>query len=140
MQPVLGNVARASDVVVATMNPRDDPDLVSEYDVRSVPKLLYFEDGELVDVEVLVLQFGVFLCCGVTRFLHEQVDVYPFPGKPFRNVVDMLLHTPIPVERVDGTRDYRHIHGREFGIQLLKYAGIPGRGDDVRYRRGIRRR
>ena len=49
MEPVLGNVARASDVAVATMNPRDDPVLVEEYDVRSVPKLLYFEDGALVE-------------------------------------------------------------------------------------------
>ena len=49
MQPVLGNVARASDVAVATMNPRDDAVLVDRYDVRSVPKLLYFEDGELAD-------------------------------------------------------------------------------------------
>lgn len=49
MQPVLGNVARASGVAVATMNPRDDPVLVDEYDVQSVPKLLYFEDGELRD-------------------------------------------------------------------------------------------
>jgi thioredoxin-like negative regulator of GroEL len=49
MQPVLGGVARSSAVAVATMNPRDDPVLLDEYDVRSVPKLLYFEDGELVD-------------------------------------------------------------------------------------------
>lgn len=49
MQPILGGVARSSSVVVATMNPRDDPVLLDEYDVRSVPKLLYFEDGELRD-------------------------------------------------------------------------------------------
>ena len=48
MQPVLGGVARSSDVAVATMNPRDDPVLLDEYDVRSVPKLLSFEAGELV--------------------------------------------------------------------------------------------
>ncbi|WP_123532960.1 thioredoxin family protein [Halosimplex salinum] len=49
MEPVLSGVARTTDVVVATMNPRDDPQLVDEYDVRSVPKLLLFVDGELVD-------------------------------------------------------------------------------------------
>lgn len=49
MVPVLGAIARTTDVTVATMNPRDDPPLVEEYDVRSVPKLLLFEDGELVD-------------------------------------------------------------------------------------------
>ncbi|MFB6150196.1 MAG: thioredoxin family protein [Haloarculaceae archaeon] len=49
MEPVLSGVARTTDVVVATANPRDDPVLVEEYDVRSVPKLLLFEDGDLVD-------------------------------------------------------------------------------------------
>jgi thioredoxin-like negative regulator of GroEL len=49
MEPVLGTVARETDAVVATMNPRDDPPLVEAYDVRSVPMLLLFEDGTLVD-------------------------------------------------------------------------------------------
>jgi len=48
MEPVLGGVARTTDVTVATMNPRDDPALIEEYDVRSVPKLLLFVGGELV--------------------------------------------------------------------------------------------
>ena len=48
MGPVLGGVARKSDVAVATVNPRDDPQLIDEYDVRSVPKLLLFIDGTLV--------------------------------------------------------------------------------------------
>jgi len=47
MEPVLDGVARTTDAVVATMNPRDDPALVAEYDVRSVPKLLLFVDGDL---------------------------------------------------------------------------------------------
>jgi thioredoxin 1 len=47
MEPVLGGVARTTDVVVAAMNPRDDPELIDEYDVRSVPKLLLFVDGDL---------------------------------------------------------------------------------------------
>ena len=51
MQPVLGGVARNADVAVATMNPRDDHVLLDEYDVRSVPKLLSFEDGDLVDTK-----------------------------------------------------------------------------------------
>jgi thiol-disulfide isomerase/thioredoxin len=50
MEPVLSGVARSADVAVVTMNPRNDPPLVEEYDVRSVPKLLYFEDGDLVDI------------------------------------------------------------------------------------------
>lgn len=53
MEPVLDGVARAldaefEDAAVATVNPRDDPVLVDRYDVRSVPALLLFRDGELV--------------------------------------------------------------------------------------------
>ncbi|WP_436927374.1 thioredoxin family protein [Halosimplex amylolyticum] len=48
MEPVLSGAAQTTDAVVATMNPRDDPVLVDEYDVRSVPKLMLFVDGELV--------------------------------------------------------------------------------------------
>ncbi|QLH82896.1 thioredoxin family protein [Halosimplex pelagicum] len=47
MEPVLSGVARSTEAVVATMNPRDDPELIDEYDVRSVPKLLLFVDGDL---------------------------------------------------------------------------------------------
>lgn len=46
MEPVLGTVARASDVAVALVNPRDDPSLVERFEVRSVPLLVYFESGE----------------------------------------------------------------------------------------------
>lgn len=49
IEPVLGNVARASDATVALFNPRVDLDSVAEFDVRSVPTLLLFEDGDLVD-------------------------------------------------------------------------------------------
>jgi len=48
MVPVLGNVARATDVAVATLNPRDDPPLVERLQVTSVPLLVYYEDGEAV--------------------------------------------------------------------------------------------
>ena len=48
IEPVVGNVARATDAAVGTCNPRDDLALVETYDVRSVPTLLLFEDGELV--------------------------------------------------------------------------------------------
>jgi thiol-disulfide isomerase/thioredoxin len=49
VEPVVGNVARATEAVVATCNPRTDLDLVDEYDVRSVPTLVLFADGEEVD-------------------------------------------------------------------------------------------
>ncbi|MFT4923211.1 MAG: thioredoxin 1 [Haloarculaceae archaeon] len=49
MEPVLDGVARTSDATVVTVNPRDDPELIETYDVQSVPKLLLFVDGELVE-------------------------------------------------------------------------------------------
>ncbi|MFB6068970.1 MAG: thioredoxin family protein [Halobacterium sp.] len=48
LDPVLGNVARATDAVVVTVNPRDDPQLVEAYTVRSVPTLILFDHGERV--------------------------------------------------------------------------------------------
>lgn len=48
MEPVLGNVARATNATVGLLNPRDDPRLIERFDVRSVPLLLLFRDGELV--------------------------------------------------------------------------------------------
>jgi thioredoxin-like negative regulator of GroEL len=49
MEPILTNVARATDAVVATVNPRDDPPLVDRFNVQSVPKFVLFVDGEIVD-------------------------------------------------------------------------------------------
>ena len=48
MEPVLGNVARATTAAVGLVNPRDDPPLVERFDVRSVPLLVLFVDGEPV--------------------------------------------------------------------------------------------
>ena len=48
VEPVVGTVARATDAVVATCNPRTDLALVDEYDVRSVPTLVLFAGGEEV--------------------------------------------------------------------------------------------
>lgn len=48
IEPVVGNVARATDATVAMLNPQTDLDLVDEYDIKSVPTLLLFEEGEVV--------------------------------------------------------------------------------------------
>ena len=48
IEPIVGNVARATTATVAMLNPQTDLDLVDEYDIRSVPTLLLFEDGEVV--------------------------------------------------------------------------------------------
>ncbi|GAD52313.1 thioredoxin [Halarchaeum acidiphilum MH1-52-1] len=49
IEPIVGAVAKASGVAVGTCNPQYDLDLVDAYDVRSVPTLLLFVDGTLVD-------------------------------------------------------------------------------------------
>jgi thioredoxin-like negative regulator of GroEL len=49
MEPVLGVVATQTGVPVVVVNPRDDPVLIERFDVRSVPTLVLFEDGEAVD-------------------------------------------------------------------------------------------
>jgi thioredoxin-like negative regulator of GroEL len=48
MEPVLGNVARATGIPVGLVNPRDDPPLVDRFRVQSVPLMVLFEDGEPV--------------------------------------------------------------------------------------------
>ena len=48
IEPIVGNVARATTATVAMLNPQTDLDLVEEYDIKSVPTLLLFEDGEVV--------------------------------------------------------------------------------------------
>lgn len=49
MEPILGNVHRSSPATVGTINPRNDPPLIDEYDVRSVPLFVLFVDGEPVE-------------------------------------------------------------------------------------------
>ncbi|WP_436932339.1 thioredoxin family protein [Halosimplex halobium] len=68
MEPVLSGVARSADAVVATMNPRDDPGLIDEYDVRSVPKLLLFVDGDLAGTR----EDGVLSVEEVQEFVAER--------------------------------------------------------------------
>ena len=48
MEPVLGNVARATDATVAMVNAGHALDVAERYSVSSVPTLLLFADGELV--------------------------------------------------------------------------------------------
>ena len=49
MDPIIDNVARATDVAVVDFNPKADLDAVAEFNVRSVPTFLLFEDGAVVD-------------------------------------------------------------------------------------------
>ena len=45
IEPVLGSVARATGVPILLVNPKDDPSLVAEHDVRSVPSLVLFDEA-----------------------------------------------------------------------------------------------
>ena len=48
VEPVLDSVARATGVPILTVNPKDDPSLVEEHGIRSVPTLALFDaDGEV---------------------------------------------------------------------------------------------
>ncbi|MFB6188944.1 MAG: thioredoxin family protein [Halapricum sp.] len=48
MEPILDGVAR-SGVVVGAVNPRDDPPLIDDYEITSVPTFVLFVDGEPAD-------------------------------------------------------------------------------------------
>lgn len=48
MEPILGNVARATDAAVAMLNPREDLSLLDRFDIGSVPTLVLFKNGERV--------------------------------------------------------------------------------------------
>ena len=49
IEPVMGSVARAHEnLVVATINPRDDPPLIGRFSITSVPTLVLFETGSVV--------------------------------------------------------------------------------------------
>jgi len=69
MEPVLGNVARATDVAIGMVNPGDDIELVDRFDIRSVPTLVLFEDG----AETARLAEGFQGGDAVTAFLAEHV-------------------------------------------------------------------
>jgi len=49
MEPILDIAAKATDATVVVFNPKRDLDAVDAFDVRSVPTLLLFADGELID-------------------------------------------------------------------------------------------
>ncbi|WP_254765920.1 thioredoxin family protein [Salinilacihabitans rarus] len=68
MEPVLGNVARGTDVAVGMLNPGEDLSLVDRFDVRSVPTLVLVRDGE----EVARLADGFQGASDVVAFLEEH--------------------------------------------------------------------
>ncbi|PCR90950.1 thioredoxin family protein [Natrinema ejinorense] len=69
MEPVLGNVARATAVDIGMINPGNDIELVDRFDIRSVPTLILFEDGS----EIARLAEGFQGGDAVTDFLATHV-------------------------------------------------------------------
>jgi len=53
MGPVLEEIAsKKSDLVIVKVNVDEHPDLAREYGVMSIPSLLYFENGNMVNKHV----------------------------------------------------------------------------------------
>jgi len=80
IEPVLGNVARATGITVGMINPQFDLDLVEEYNVKSVPTLIVFEDGK----EVGRLAEGFQGTDAVVEFVTDHVtdDAVDTPAEP----------------------------------------------------------
>src|SRR6056297_3305572 len=80
IEPVLGNVARATGITVGMINPQFDLDLVEEYSIKSVPTLVVFEDGE----EIGRLAEGFQGTDAVVEFINSHVtgDAVDTPAEP----------------------------------------------------------
>ncbi|SFK76630.1 Thioredoxin [Halogranum rubrum] len=48
-EPILGNVARVTDVTVAMINASHTLDLVDELEMQGVPTLVFYREGEVVE-------------------------------------------------------------------------------------------
>lgn len=69
MEPVLGNVARTTDVAVGLVNPGNDIALVDRFEIDSVPTLVCFENG----AEIARVAEGFQGTDAVVSFLNEAV-------------------------------------------------------------------
>lgn len=70
MEPILGNVARVTDIPIGLVNPGDDLALVDRFELTSVPTLVCFEDGE----QVAQIADGVLGTEAVLEFLETNVS------------------------------------------------------------------
>lgn len=78
IEPVLGNVARATGITVGMINPEFDLDLIEEHDIKSVPTLVVFEDGE----EVGRLADGFQGTDAVIDFISDHTDAVDRQTEP----------------------------------------------------------
>lgn len=49
VEPIIGLIAQTTSVAVGTVNPRNDPSLIENYTIKSVPKFILFEKGKIID-------------------------------------------------------------------------------------------
>lgn len=70
IEPVLGNVARATGITVGMINPQFDLDLVEEHSIKSVPTLIVFEHG----TEVGRLAEGFQGTDAIVEFITDHTD------------------------------------------------------------------
>ncbi|MFQ3294773.1 MAG: thioredoxin 1 [Halobacteriales archaeon] len=68
MEPVLGNVAKVTDVQIGMVNPGDDLGLIDDFVIKSVPALMLFVNGEAV----AQLADGFVGVDGVVDFVEEN--------------------------------------------------------------------
>jgi len=78
IEPVVGNVARATGITVGMLNPQVDLDLVAQYNIKSVPTLIVFEDGE----EVGRLAGGFQGTDAVIDFISDHTDAVDRQTEP----------------------------------------------------------
>ena len=70
MEPILGDVARATDAAVGLVDPGEDLSLLERVEVTSVPTLVVFVDGEAVASTAE----GFLRTEAVVEFLREHAD------------------------------------------------------------------
>jgi len=78
IEPVVGNVARATGITVGMTNPQVDLNLIEEHDIKSVPTLIVFEDGE----EVGRLADGFQGTDAVIDFISDHTDAVDRQTEP----------------------------------------------------------
>jgi len=75
IEPILGNVARATGITVGMINPQFDLDLVEEYSIKSVPTLIVVENGE----EIGRLAEGFQGTDAIVDFISDRTDAVDTP-------------------------------------------------------------
>lgn len=70
MEPVVGNVAKAVGIPVATANARGDPEFIDRFTVTSVPMFVLIIDGEIADTRAE----GFISGDDLTAWIDDQIE------------------------------------------------------------------